>query len=128
LIPSLVQYLFKEALAGLGIGVHLYEILVHMEGVERIAPFLKVQFVKRDDKAKGFQQGSKAHDDAPGPYFNIAAVAVVVQFEQVMDFHTGLCDAQLGGSHAPQGDPLLDRKRFAHRPIDLSVNVLVVVG
>ena|SRR5690554_1215429 len=107
LIPSTIHYFFEKFLTCLGIAVNLDIVLVHMYGMDRGPSLLEVQFIIGDDQAEGFQEGTEAHYDSPGSDFDVATIGVLVQKEQVVDFHTGSGDFELWGANAPQGDAFL---------------------
>lgn len=104
LISSSIHYFFEEFLPGLGITVNLDKVLVHMYGMDGGPSLLEVQLVIGDDQAESFQKGSEAYDDATGSDLDIAAIGVLVQKEQVVDFNTGRGDLELWGANATQGD------------------------
>jgi len=128
LIFSTIHYFLEESLTGLGVAVHLDKILVHMYGMDGCPSLLEVQFIKGDDQAEGFQKGTEAYYDSPGPDLDVTTIGVLVQKEQVVDFHTGRGDFELWGSNASQGNSFLQGKGLSNGPIDPAGNILIRIG
>jgi hypothetical protein len=68
--------------------------------------FINAQFVKRYDKGESFQERTKANDNAFWAHFNITAINIVVQNEQIPNFNACFSDEQLGRSYTTHGPAL----------------------
>jgi hypothetical protein len=76
----------------LGVRSYLDKIVVSVDRVDCEVTFVNSEFVIRDYKSEGFEQGAKTNDDPFGPELHIATVQIIVKDQEVPDFNTRFGD------------------------------------
>ena len=73
----------------------------------------------RYDQPVGFEQGPEPENDPPRTQFDIAGIPVVVQKEQVMDFHAALADDEFWRTDSAECPSFAQTIRLTDQGIDL---------